>query len=46
MSILDADKTLPTNRLVFDVRRDEALFARFRADLDGLMADYGLSDRE
>lgn len=46
MSILDADKTLPTNRLVFDVRRDEALFARFRNDLDGLMADYGLSDRE
>ncbi len=46
MGILDTDKTLPTNRLVFEVRRDPALVARFRTDLDGLMADYGLSAEE
>ena len=46
MSILDTDKTLPANRLIFEVRRDPAKLARFRADLDGLMNDYGLSAAE
>jgi len=46
MSILNTDKTLPANRLIFEVRRDPAKLARFRADLEGLMADYGLSDEE
>lgn len=46
VGILDTDKTLPTNRLVFEVRRDPALLARFQTDLDGLMTDYALSTRE
>ncbi len=46
MSIFDTDKTLPANRLVFDVRRDAALRQRFATDLDGLMRDYGLSEAE
>jgi hypothetical protein len=46
MSIFDTDKTLPANRLVFDVRRDAALRQRFATDLDGLMRDYGLSEEE
>jgi hypothetical protein len=46
MSIFNTDKTLPANRLVFEVRRDARLRERFAADLDGLMRDYGLSDEE
>ena len=46
MGIMDTDKTLPANRLIFEVRRDRALLARFQSDLDGLMSDYGLSDAE
>lgn len=36
----------PANRMVFDVRRDMALVKRFAEDLEGLMADYGLSNAE
>jgi hypothetical protein len=43
MGIMQTDRTLPANRLIFEVRRDAALRARFRDDLEGLMADYGLS---
>lgn len=46
MGILDTDKTLPTNTLVYEVRRDPALLARFSTDLEGLMRDYGLSEAE
>jgi hypothetical protein len=46
MSIFNTDKTLPANKLVFDVRRDAALRERFAKDLDGLMRDYGLSEEE
>ena len=46
MGIMDTDRTLPTNRLIFEVRRDRKLLERFANDLDGLMADYGLSDVE
>ena len=46
MSISDVVRTLPANRMVFEVRRDMALVRRFREDLEGLMADYGLSDAE
>ena len=46
MSILNTDRTLPANRLVFEVRRDAALRERFRTDLEGLMRDYGLSEAE
>jgi hypothetical protein len=46
MSILNPDKTLPANKMIFEVRRDPALRERFRADLEGLMRDYGLSEEE
>lgn len=46
MSILNTDKTLPANKLIFEVRRDARLRERFRDDLEGLMRDYGLSDAE
>lgn len=46
MSIMNTDRTLPSNRLVFEVRRDAAKRKRFLEDLEGLMADYGLSGEE
>jgi hypothetical protein len=46
MPIADVDRTLPSNRLIFEVRRDMNLFRRFRADLEGVMAHYGLSEEE
>jgi hypothetical protein len=46
MGIMQTDKTLPCNRLIFEVRRDAGLRERFHSDLDGLMTDYGLSDEE
>ena len=46
MGIMNTDRTLPANRLIFEVRRDAALRARFLNDLDGLMRDYGLSGVE
>lgn len=46
MSILKTDRTLPANKMIFEVRRDPALRARFAADLEGLMRDYRLSEAE
>src|SRR5436853_7764951 len=46
MSISDVVRTLPANRMVFDVRRDMALVKRWKEDLEGLMAEYGLSVAE
>ena len=46
MGILQTDKTLPSNRLVFEVRRDAEKLKRFRDDLEGLMREYSLSEEE
>ena len=46
MGILDTDRTLPANRLIFEVRRDPALVKRFHRALEGLMSEYGLSEAE
>jgi len=46
MSILNTDKTLPANKLIFEVRRDAAKRERFRSDLEALMREYGLSEEE
>ena len=46
MGVMDTDRTLPANRLVFEVRRDGKLLERFANDLEGLMKDYGLSEAE
>lgn len=46
MGVMHTDRTLPANRLVFEVRRERALLERFANDLEGLMSDYGLSAPE
>jgi hypothetical protein len=46
MGIMQTDKTLPCNRLIFEVRREAGLRQRFRDDLEGLMREYGLSEAE
>ena len=46
MPIADVDRTLPANRMIFEIRRDLGLARRFREDLEGLMAEYGLSEAE
>jgi len=40
------DKTLPVNEMMFHVRRDPALRARFVEDLQGLAREFGLSQAE
>ena len=40
------DKTLPSNEMIYRVRRDPALRARFLTDLEGLARDFGLSRAE
>jgi protocatechuate 4,5-dioxygenase alpha chain len=40
------DKTLPVNEMIFYVRRDATLRARWLRDLEGLARDFGLSREE
>ena len=40
------DKTLPLNEMIFYVRRDPALRARWTTDLEGLAREFGLSRPE
>ncbi len=40
------EKTARINRLIFEVRLDAAARARLLQDLEGVMADYGLSEAE
>src|SRR5437667_11650271 len=40
------DKTLPVNEMMFHVRRDAALRARFVDDLEALAREFGLSRAE
>jgi len=40
------DKTLPLNEMIFYVRRDPRLRARWTADLPGLAREFGLSQEE
>jgi hypothetical protein len=48
MGIRDTNRVLPTNRLVFDLRVDAGLRARFQdpAAFEGVLAEYGLSEDE
>jgi len=46
MSIRDTDRTLASNRMVFDLRREPERLARFQTDLEGTMAAYGLEEAE
>ena len=40
------DKTLPINEMIFHVRRDAVLRARFLSDLEGLAREFKLSRAE
>jgi protocatechuate 4,5-dioxygenase alpha chain len=40
------DKTLPLNEMIFYVRKDAALRARWLTDLQGLAEEFGLSREE
>ena len=40
------DKTLPLNEMIFYVRRDAALRARWLTDLEGLAREFGLTAAE
>ena len=40
------DKTLPLNEMIFYVRRDPVLRARWTTDLEGLAREFGLSREE
>ena len=46
MPIADVDRTLPSNRMIFEVRRDMSLFQRFRQDMESVMEYFGLSEPE
>src|SRR5262244_3198104 len=45
-SVDRCDKTLPLNEMIFHVRRDAGLRARWLTDLDGLAREFGLSQEE
>jgi Aromatic-ring-opening dioxygenase LigAB, LigA subunit len=45
-SVDRCDKTLPLNEMIFHVRRDAGLRARWLSDLAGLARDFGLSEAE
>src|SRR6266481_8302118 len=40
------DKTLPTNEMMFHVRRDAKLRERWKTDLEGIAREFGLSREE
>jgi hypothetical protein len=46
MGIQDTDKTLPSNRMVFELRRDLNRYQAFQQDMEACMTQYGLSDAE
>ena len=45
-SVDRCDKTLALNEMMFHVRRDAALRARWLTDLDGLAREFGLTREE
>lgn len=46
MGIDNTDRTLASNRLVFEVRRDMAAYRRFRENFELVMEEYGLTEEE
>ncbi|VCU72147.1 Aromatic-ring-opening dioxygenase LigAB, LigA subunit [Pigmentiphaga humi] len=46
MGIRDTDKTLPSNRMVFELRRDEQKYQAFRQDMEASMSSFGLGEDE
>jgi hypothetical protein len=46
MGIRDVNRLLPSNRLLFELRRDKRLLDRFQTDMEGMMTEYRLSEEE
>ena len=46
MGIDNLDRTLGSNRLVFDLRRDRTLRQRFQQNMEPVMEEYALTDDE
>ena len=46
MGIMKTDRTLASNRMIFEVRRNSALYQKFATDLEAFMEEYGLSEEE
>ena len=46
MSIKDLNRTLASNRMIFELRHDVARVQRFRDDLEAVMEEYQLTDAE
>ncbi len=42
----DFDPDLPTNRMIFEIRRDDAVWPHFKERLEELMSAYGLGEEE
>lgn len=42
----DFDPDLPTNRMIFEIRRDNAVWPHFKERLEELMSAYGLGEEE
>ena len=40
------DPDLPSNRMIFEVRRDNTVWPHFRERIEALMEQYGLSEAE
>ncbi len=40
------DPDLPSNKLIFEIRRDPALYTGFAGRMEDVMEQYGLSDAE
>jgi hypothetical protein len=46
MGIQNVDRTLPSNQMVFELRRDAAKYAEFQQDMEAVMQAYGLTAPE
>lgn len=46
MGIQDTDRTLPSNRMVFELRRDQHRYQQFQQDIEATMQHYRLSEPE
>ena len=46
MGIQNVDRTLPSNQMVFELRRDADKYRLFQADIERVMQDFGLTEEE
>ena len=46
MGVAHTQRDLAANRMIFDVRRDAALYTNFAEKFERIMEDYGLSENE